>query len=40
MADQGSTSNLAAAVKPEAATEKPEEKETRRQFNYPLIRVP
>ena len=45
MADDGSTNNLAAAVKSsdaatgEGASKQTEEKETRRQFNYPLVKV-
>ncbi|KAI8906732.1 dynein light chain type 1-domain-containing protein [Gorgonomyces haynaldii] len=39
MADSGSTQNLAQPVKTDApAAQAQEEKETRRQFNYPLVR--
>jgi hypothetical protein len=37
--DAGSVTNLAAAGKEQATQEKQEEKDTRRQFNYALVKV-
>jgi hypothetical protein len=37
--DAGSVTNLAAAGKEQATQDKQEEKDTRRQFNYALVKV-